>query len=87
MENLEEMAKLAVRQGYLEMRMKELRVKIDAGEPPVPIREELKRCLDESVIIGEKLAVRYRARERVVARAKASRVKAVKEAAKENAEL
>ena len=87
MENLEEMAKLAVRQGYLNMRMKGMRARIDAGEPPAPIREELKRCLSESLAIEEKLSVHFRARERVVARPEAGRRRAVKEAAKENARV
>ncbi|MCX6772319.1 MAG: hypothetical protein NTV88_00940 [Candidatus Micrarchaeota archaeon] len=84
MENLEAMARLATRQGYLEMRMKEMKKRIDAGDSPESIREELKKCLSESLVIGEKLAVHYRAREKIVAKADAIRKKEVKEAAKEN---
>ena len=83
MENLERMAELAVMQGYFDRRMKELKVRLDAGEPPEPLREEFKKCLAESQAIGEKLAVYYQSREAKVRRMAASHVKAVKLAAKE----
>ena len=85
MENLEKMAELAVLQGYLDKRMKELKVRLDAGEPPEPLREEFRKCLAESQTIGERLAMHYRSRETRLQRMKARHVKQVKSVAKEHA--
>lgn len=86
-ENLEKMAEMAVMQGYLDRRMKELKVRLDAGEPPEPLREEFKKCLAESQRIGERLAIHCKSREVKMRRAAASHVKDVKKAARENAGL
>ena len=83
MENLERMAELAVLQGYLDRRMKELKARLDAGESPEPLREEFKKCLAESQRIGEKLAFYYKSRNVKLQRMKTSHVKAVKKAARE----
>ena len=87
MENLEEMAQLAVRQGFLDMRMKELKARLDGGEAPEPLREEFKKCFEESQRISERLALHYQRREKALLRLKTKRVKEVKSAAKENAGL
>jgi hypothetical protein len=87
MENLEKMAELAVLQGYLDRRMKELKARMDSGESPEPLREEFRKCLEESQRIGERLAFHYRSKENKLRTLKAKHVKAVKEAAKENAGL
>jgi len=86
-ENLEKMAEMAVLQGYLDKRMKELKVRLDAGEPPEPLREEFKKCLVESKSIGERLAYYYQSRNAKMLRMTASHVKAVKKTAKEHAGL
>ena len=85
MENLEKMAEIAVRQGFLDMRMKELKARMDAGESPEPLREEFRKCLEESQRIGERLATHYRSRESRLLHLKKSHVREVKSAAKENA--
>jgi len=87
MENLEKMAELAVLQGYLDKRIKELRARMGAGEAPEPLREEFQKCLVESQKIGERLATHYRSREAKLRRMKASHVRGVKSAARENAGL
>ena len=87
MENLEKMAEIAVLQGYLDRRMKELKARMDAGEPPEPLREEFRKCLEESQRIGERLAIHYRSRENKLQQLKKSHVRGVKSAAKENAGL
>ena len=87
MENLEKMAEMAVLQGYLDKRMKELKVRLDAGEPPEPLREEFKKCLAEPQAIGEKLAFYYQSRNAKMRRMTTSHVKAVKRSANEHAGL
>jgi len=87
MENLEKMAELAVLQGYLDRRMKELKARMDSGESPEPLRAEFKKCLEESQRIGEKLAFHQKSRELRLQKMTASHVKAVKKAAKEKAGL
>ena len=86
-DNLEKMAEIAVLQGYLDNRMKELKARMDAGESPEPLRAEFKKCLEESQRIGERLAMHYRSRSAKLQRMTASHVKAVKKAAKEKAGL
>ncbi len=86
-ENLEKMAELAVLQGFLDRRMKELKVRLDAGESPEPLREEFKKCLAESQTIGERLALHYQSRNAKMRRMTASHVKAVKKTAMEHAGL
>ena len=86
-ENLEKMAEMAVLQGYLDKRMKELKVRLDAGESPEPLREEFKKCLAESQAIGERLAYYYQSRNAKMRKMTARHVKEVKKAARENAGL
>jgi hypothetical protein len=87
MEENERMAELAVRQGFLEQRMKALRGRMEAGEAPEPLRGEFRKCFEESERIALRLAEYYQARERKLHRLEAKRRKVVKETAKENAGL